>query len=169
MGAPRHGVVLDFAGDARVPAGFPGPDEIESIGLDLLDRLVRSESLAGAWELSLVITDDAGIRAINREWRAKDTSTDVLSFPQFEFWNGRLAEDAERLPASEEWLLLGDIMISFETCVRQAGEIGHSVRDEFLRLLVHGLLHLVGYDHERGPDEEALMQGREDELLAGTA
>ncbi len=169
MGPPRHGVLLDFAPDANEVAGFPGPDEIESIALDLLDRLARSERLAGAWELSLVITDDEGIRAINREWRAKDASTDVLSFPQFEFWNGRLAEDAERLPLSDEPLLLGDIMISFETLTRQAGEIGHSVRDELLRLLVHGLLHLVGYDHERGAEEEALMQGREDELLAGTA
>jgi rRNA maturation RNase YbeY len=64
---------------------------------------------------------------------------------------------------------LGDVVISYETCVRQAGEIGHSVRDEFQRLLVHGILHLFGYDHETSAADEELMREREDRLLAALA
>lgn len=167
-----HEILLEFDADPG-PAGddWPGDAEIHRLARDLLGRLVAGEKLPGRWQLSLTVMDDAGIRAINRQWRDKDSATDVLSFPQFAFYNGRLDPDEILTTgpdsAGSERNLLGDVVISHETCRRQAREVGHGFGDEFFRLLVHGLLHLVGYDHERSAEEERLMQRREDELLAG--
>ena len=149
------------------------PADVSSLARFFLTQLILDEGLSGRWQLSLTITDDAGIRVINQEWRDKDGPTDVLSFPQYDFWNGvpreALSPGAdpstyEGFPGPES-ILLGDIVISFETCRRQGREVGHGTQSEFLRLLVHGLLHLVGYDHERSAEEEKIMQRREDELL----
>ena len=165
MNSPAHTLLLEIHPDAARSADWPPAEEIRALAGRLLARLARDESLPGVWQLSLTITDDAGIRVVNRDWRDKDRATDVLSFPQFEFYNGAL-EDGQEIPPAPEGNLLGDIMISYETCQKQGSEIGHGTRDEFARLLVHGLLHLVGYDHERGSEEERVMQRREDELLA---
>jgi probable rRNA maturation factor len=102
-------------------------------------------------ELSILITDDAEIRSLNSAYRDLDMSTDVLSFSQLE---------GEEVPGGNE--LLGDIVISLDTAVRQAGEIGHSVAEEMRRLLVHGVFHLLGYDHERGEEEAARMRVEEE-------
>ncbi|WP_232224605.1 rRNA maturation RNase YbeY [Leptospira fainei] len=115
--------------------------------------------------LSILLVDDEAIREINRIRRNKDKSTDVLSFP--------LSFDKEPwvLPPNKSKrifgpiLSLGEIVISWETCKTQAKEIGHTEEDEFFRLLVHGFLHLIGYDHERGPKDEELMKRKEDLCL----
>lgn len=101
--------------------------------------------------LSLRIIDDKNIKEINKYTRSKDKPTDVLSFP------------APYIPSPHR--NLGDIIISHETLLRQAVEIGHTKEDEFLRLLVHGVLHLLGYDHEISREEEIKMQKKEDECL----
>ncbi|PJZ76650.1 rRNA maturation RNase YbeY [Leptospira neocaledonica] len=114
--------------------------------------------------LSLVLTDDESIRELNRVRRAKNYATDVLSFP--------LSFDLTpwELPPSKKEnfgpiLSLGEIVISWDTCKAQAKSIGHSEEDEFFRLFVHGFLHLIGYDHERGEEDEALMKEKEDLCL----
>jgi probable rRNA maturation factor len=91
-------------------------------------------------ELSIVLVSDAQIKRLNRLYRNKDKPTDVLSFPIGEKVNG--------------WLILGDIVISVDTAKRQAQELGYSLEEELKRLLVHGLVHLLGYDHELGGEEE---------------
>jgi probable rRNA maturation factor len=91
-------------------------------------------------ELSIVLVSDAQIRRLNKLYRNKDKPTDVLSFPI-----------GERV---EGWLILGDIVISVDTAKRQAQELGYSLEEELKRLLVHGLVHLLGYDHELGGEEE---------------
>jgi probable rRNA maturation factor len=91
-------------------------------------------------ELSIVLVSDAQIRRLNKLYRNKDKPTDVLSFPIGEKVNG--------------WLILGDIVISVDTARRQAKEFGYSLEEELKRLLVHGLVHLLGYDHELGGEEE---------------
>jgi probable rRNA maturation factor len=91
-------------------------------------------------ELSIVLVSDAQIRRLNKLYRNKDKPTDVLSFPIGEKVNG--------------WLILGDVVISVDTAKRQAQELGHSFEEELKRLLVHGLVHLLGYDHELGGEEE---------------
>jgi probable rRNA maturation factor len=91
-------------------------------------------------ELSIVLVSDAQIKRLNKLYRNKDKPTDVLSFP--------IGEKVE------DWLILGDIVISVDTARRQAQELGHSLEEELKRLLVHGLVHLLGYDHELGGEEE---------------
>lgn len=107
-----------------------------------------------AAEWSVVLSDDARVRVLNRDWRGKDTPTNVLSFP------GADADEEEPGP------LLGDVVVAYETTAREALDEGKPFEDHFAHLLVHGLLHLFGFDHET--DEEAEeMEALEVEILAG--
>jgi probable rRNA maturation factor len=109
-------------------------------------------------EVGLVFADDAYIRELNRDYRGIDASTDVLSFALDE------GEEPEVQGGPEE-SLLGDIVISLETAERQAAEFGHSLEREMAYLTVHGMLHLVGYDHEEEADKDA-MRRQEEHILA---
>lgn len=104
-------------------------------------------------ELSLLLTDDAHVRVLNRTWRDQDKPTNVLSFPAAD-------EDEEPGP------LLGDIAVAHETTAREAAEEGKSFDHHFAHLLVHGLLHLFGYDHESDAEAEE-MEALEVDILAG--
>lgn len=108
----------------------------------------------GGVELSVVLTGDAGIRELNRDWRGRDCPTDVLSFPLREGRFGELAQS------------LGDVVISLETARRQAAAYGGTLAGEVDRLLVHGILHLAGYDHEGSPREARRMQRKERQMRA---
>jgi rRNA maturation RNase YbeY len=110
---------------------------------------LRVLRLGGA-ELSLVLVDDAEIRVLNGRYRGKDRATDVLSFPM----HGRHS------PAAGPWLL-GDVVISLDTARRQAAAQGCRLMDAAERLLIHGLLHLLGYDHEVSAREAQRMARRE--------
>jgi len=105
-------------------------------------------------ELSLLLCDDATIHPLNRDYRGKDKPTDVLSFAQRE---GEFAFVDDNL--------LGDVIISMDTTIRQAAERNHSVETELRVLLVHGILHLLGYDHIED-DEAEIMEAKEREVLA---
>ena len=110
-----------------------------------------------AWEVSVLLTDDARQRELNRDWRGKDKPTNVLSFPAAD-------DDGPALPAGVA-APLGDVSLAFETLVREAETGGVSFDDHFSHLLVHGMLHLMGYDHETAADAER-MEGLETEILA---
>ncbi len=144
---------------------LPDEESIERALNFLLDSLGDAgvSSPAGI-ELTVIITDDEGIREINREHRRKDSATDVLSFP-LQHYDELDEEDVFIEIPGAEYTGLGDIIISCETCIKQAEEIGHSISDEFYRLLVHGLLHLLGYDHERSTEDEMIMKEKEDLML----
>lgn len=101
-------------------------------------------------ELSVLLTDDEGIRHLNREYRGIDRPTDVLSFP------------ASSEPSDP---MLGDLVISLEKTVRQADEYGVTVDEELSRLVVHGVLHLLGYDHVTGGWQARRMKAKEEELM----
>ncbi|MCL5116859.1 MAG: rRNA maturation RNase YbeY [Firmicutes bacterium] len=104
-------------------------------------------------ELSLLLTDDATVHELNRTYRGVDKTTDVLSFSQREGEN------------PDEWdTLLGDVIISVEQARRQAEEYGHSMAREVGFLTVHGVLHLLGWDHEE-PDDERRMMAKTEEIL----
>jgi len=102
-------------------------------------------------ELSLALVMDSEIHSLNRQYRGKDKPTDVLSFP--------LADALQ--PA-----LLGDVIISIDTAARQAQRRGHSLREELQILLIHGILHLLGYDHEVSHSEAIRMHRKEREVRA---
>ncbi|MXN44787.1 rRNA maturation RNase YbeY [Shinella kummerowiae] len=109
---------------------------------------------SGAPEVSLVFTSDDEIRGINAEWRSQDKPTNVLSFPAFPLTPGKMPGP-----------MLGDIIFAEETLTREAGELGKPFGDHLTHLLVHGFLHLFGYDHM--DDEEAeKMEGLETRILA---
>jgi metalloprotein, YbeY/UPF0054 family len=105
-------------------------------------------------ELSLVFTDDESIREINAEWRGKDKPTNVLSFPAFPAQPGRMPGP-----------MLGDIVIARETVEREAAELEKTGEEHLTHLLVHGFLHLLGYDHMEAGEAER-MEALETRILA---
>ena len=109
-------------------------------------------------EISVTFVDDEKIHELNKEYRDVDKSTDVLSFPLGE--NGVYDRDMDTGAC-----LLGDIVISIETAVRQAEEYGHSLQREIGFLTVHSMLHLLGYDHVNGGLEEVRMREKEEHVL----
>lgn len=119
----------------------------------LAAAVLTGEGIAGPTELNLLITDDEGIRAINRQYRGIDAPTDVLSFSALP----SSGEDMFVMPP-DGILRLGDIVISFERAREQATEFGHSVRQEVGELFVHGLLHILGYDHENETDAAVMAE-----------
>jgi probable rRNA maturation factor len=107
--------------------------------------------LASGSEVAITFCDDAAIRTLNAQWRQRDAATHVLSFPT----PGRL----------DEKLLLGDIVIAHETVAREAAEQGKTIEDHATHMIVHGFLHLIGYDHET-PDEADVMEALERRIAA---
>ena len=106
-------------------------------------------------EISLVFTDDDDIRGINAEWRNQDKPTNVLSFPAFPL-----------VPGGKPGPMLGDIIFAEETLRREALDLGKAFEDHLTHLMVHGFLHLFGYDHMTD-EEAAVMEGLEIRILAG--
>jgi len=111
-------------------------------------------------ELCILACDDARISVLNEEFRGKPAATNVLSWPSAE----RGAEEAGGPPAAPGDPELGDIAIAYDTCAREADEAGKSLANHATHLVVHGVLHLLGYDHERDADA-TLMEGIEVEVL----
>lgn len=119
----------------------------------VFEALARSGArVAGVAEVSIVLTDDAAQQQLNRQWRGIDKSTNVLSFPQIE-------------PFAPVSGLLGDIVLARETLEREAAELGKPLDHHFTHLVVHGFLHLLGYDHVE--ESDALQMERlETQILA---
>jgi probable rRNA maturation factor len=124
-------------------------DLIEKKTKKVLEDLGCNES-----ELSILLVDDKEIQKLNKQYRGIDSSTDVLSFSMGE------GEGAE----VNRWLL-GDIIISLETASNQANERGHDIMDEVLILIVHGILHLLGYHHEDSDEYAKKMKDQEQKIL----
>jgi len=112
---------------------------------------------AGEAELAIMLTDDRGIRTLNRNWRGIDKATNVLSFPALQPTGPAGPDDAPRM--------LGDIAIAYETTRKEADEERKPFDHHLSHLAVHGFLHLIGYDHENDADAEA-MEGLERDILA---
>ncbi|HHV61148.1 MAG TPA: rRNA maturation RNase YbeY [Firmicutes bacterium] len=151
--------------------------KVEDALTEFLESLLaRGLSLEGRnpedVEVSIALVDDDHIRDLNRQYRGIDAPTDVLSFSMLE------GEDDAVMPAIDDGNagpgtgigapteLLGDIVISLESAARQGDEYGHGFVAEVGRLAVHGLLHLLGYDHESDVDRE-LMEQREETIIEG--
>ncbi|TMF97270.1 MAG: rRNA maturation RNase YbeY [Chloroflexi bacterium] len=129
---------------------------IDSERLERLASAVMEREGLPPGEVSVLITDDEMVRRLNREYAGEDTPTDVLAFSLTE---------GEEFASPDDVLRLGEVIISYPTARRQADDAQRPVRDEIEHLLVHGVLHLLGYDHAE-PAEEERMRGREHELLA---
>lgn len=138
---------------------------VRPIELDSL-RALRHLKLRGA-ELSVSLVSSARMRRLNRDYRGIDRTTDVLSFPMYEFQGGIVAyrKACERARMEGMVLPLGDVVINPARAAAQALEFGQTLRAETRRLLAHGILHLIGYDHEKGPSEAAKMRRMENNLI----
>lgn len=124
------------------------------------------EKVAQGCDVCIIVTDDENIRELNREHREIDRATDVLSFPMLELRPGEEIK-VSPLELDEETgtVMLGDIVISSERTRAQAEEYGHSELREVSFLTVHGILHLLGYDHELSEEDEKLHFSRQEEIL----
>lgn len=118
-----------------------------------VNATLKYEDYRRPCEISVTFTDNEKIHALNRQYRAVDRPTDVLSFPLFD-------EEVEGEP-----LALGDIVLSLEKAQEQATEYGHSFEREVAFLVVHSMLHLLGYDHETSRDDEKEMFFRQEEIM----
>jgi probable rRNA maturation factor len=132
---------------------------MEQTVMSVLKKVSEIYELDAATEVSVILVDDEYIHQLNYQYRAKDTSTDVLSFALNE------GEEPEIVDGPEE-NLLGDIVISLETARRQAEEFGHSLERELAYLSVHGMLHLLGYDHIE--DQDRVEMRKQEEHVLGS-
>ncbi len=147
MAIPRHEVMVTIDDPF---AGLIDPALLDGAAR----RVLEAERVPKA-ELGVVITDDETVRRLNREYAGEDAATDVLSFS---------LREGEAFAAPDDVARLGEVIISYPTAERQAREAGHAIGAEVEHLLVHGVLHLLGYDHAQPADERA-MRARESELL----
>jgi len=144
------------------------PLECETLAGQIIETVLDCEGCPYETEVEVLLTDNEGIRELNARFRNLNQATDVLSFPMTDF----------PVPGSFDWLkeaddcfnpetgslLLGNIVISKDRVVSQAAEYGHALKREYAFLIVHSVLHLLGYDHMTG-DERALMEHRQRIIL----
>ena len=121
----------------------------------MADRLLQDENCADDLEVSVMLTNDRRIAQLNKQYRNVDGPTDVLAFVQ---------DAQDELPADSDERMLGDVVISVETAARQAEERRYTCGEEIDVLLVHGMLHLLGYDHAE-PEETRRMFERQAEIV----
>jgi len=152
---------MAIAADIEIEAtGWSGVPDLEPAVMAALDAAAAACGLAltkGA-SVSVLLTDDARMREINRQWRGKDKATNVLSFAALP--PDRIAAQAGRAP------FLGDIALGFGTVASEAMDESKPLRDHVSHLIVHGFLHLVGFDHEEEAEAQA-MESLETRVLAG--
>lgn len=140
---PEHRIILETEVEA--------PDTVEPLMRRVIAAALAAEGVELPCEINVLLTDDQGIRQVNREMRDIDRATDVLSFPMFDLRPGEHPETGDEDPESG-LVPLGDMCISLERARAQAEEFGHSVEREISYLTVHSALHLLGYDHmDEGP------------------
>lgn len=132
-----------------------------------INAVLKAEGVTAKCEINVLVTDDAGIREINRTSRNIDSATDVLSFPMFELAPGELPTDWTEYEDPDTGLVpLGDMCISLERAIAQAKEFGHTTRREVGYLTIHSMLHLLGYDHlDEGPQKRQ-MRAREEAIAS---
>ena len=125
---------------------------------------LTAEGMTLRCEVNVNVTDDAGIHEVNLTMRDVDRPTDVLSFPMFDLSPGELPDETDADPATG-LIPLGDMCLSMERVKAQAKEFGHSDRRELAYLVVHSVLHLLGYDHLDEGVEKARMRAREEAIM----
>ena len=158
---PRH--VIDISNDV---------ESAIDVKATWLRRVVRcalaSADLRDAVEVGLLLTGDDRVRQLNRDYRGEDRTTDVLAFA-LEESEVAFPRPPDALPSlgqvpSDALPTLGQVVVSYPQAVRQAAEYGHTVEREVAFLVVHGLLHLLGFDHQR-PDDEARMLSKQEAIM----
>ena len=137
---------------------YTADENLENLVNKAVSGALEFEEIDFDCEVSVTFTDNDGIRELNREYRNKDSATDVLSFPMYAF-----TEDD--MPDTDFSVELGDIVLSLERAMEQSEEYGHSYEREVAFLTVHSVLHLLGYDHELSEEDDADMRERQRKIM----
>ncbi len=130
-----------------------------------VNMALNAEGIGTPCLVSVMLTDDEGIRAVNREFRGVDSATDVLSFPLNELTAGKFDPELCEKDPDTGAVMLGDMMISLERCQAQGEELGHGFSREIMYLTVHSVLHLLGYDHVDEGEMKKQMRSREKAIM----
>jgi metalloprotein, YbeY/UPF0054 family len=141
--------------------------EIKKLLSTVYKRVLEDMNMDDNYEVSVILTDNGEIRELNREHRGIDSPTDVLSFPMrnYDDFGNSCEEDIEDMDMDTGEIVLGDIVISLERADEQSKDYGHSFEREISFLMVHGMLHLLGYDHIE-EDDRKVMRSREESILS---
>lgn len=140
---------------------------VSSIIKKCITATLKAEKIHVPCEINVLITNDSGIRAINKASRNIDKATDVLSFPMFQLSPGDPPENWDAyIDPETETCPLGDMAISLERAIAQAKAYGHSIRREVGYLTIHSMLHLLGYDHLDEAEQKAQMRAREEHIAS---
>ena len=158
-------MTIEIEYESKIPLELPYEEIIKTV----VEAAMEFERCPYEAEVSVTLTDNEGIREINRDYRGIDAPTDVLSFPMISYEApgdfSQVEDDAlENFNPESGELLLGDIIISVEKVKEQAESFGHSEKRELAFLTAHSMFHLFGYDH-MAEDERAVMEDRQRELL----
>ena len=154
----------------KIYARHSGSDTRLSIPLikKAICETLRFEDVDMPCEISVLITNDAGIQALNRDFRGMDKPTDVLSFPVCDLIPGQFSPPPGAIDPESDAMPLGDIILSGERVASQAEEYGHPLERETVYLTIHSVLHLLGYDHIDKSDKK-IMREREENILRWVA
>lgn len=160
--------MIEFSNNQEI---YNFKDEFKSLIDSAVFETLKFEGFKYNYEISVVITDNSGIKKINHQFRNIDRETDVLSFPMIEFDKKNMHDQAYQVSEDEinpenGNVMLGDIVISIEKAYEQAREYGHSIDREIAFLTVHSTLHLLGYDHMQVEDEKVMIN-KQKAILAG--
>ena len=136
-------IAIDITCNLWVEVDFDLTDKCRA---SVIEAIACGAQDTGAHEISIVLADDAFVRNLNQTWRGVDAPTNVLAFP---------CSDGEELTDTDAQRLLGDVVVAYQTTEREASEFGISFEHHFAHLIVHGVLHLLGYDHIE--DHEATL------------
>ena len=148
-----------------ITADVPGVNDSQRAFIRKVIRTaLTAEGMELPCEIDVLLTNDESIHQINLDMRQVDRATDVLSFPEFDLHPGELPTEEDADPGTG-LIPLGDMVISMEHVAAQAKEYGHSNRRELAYLVVHSVLHLLGYDHLDEAEQKAQMRAREEAIL----
>lgn len=146
------------------------PFDYETVANTVILYALDQQSFPFEAEINLILTDDCGIREVNREFRSIDRATDVLSFPMIAYDTAgnfsQIEADGDNFNPDTGEALLGDMVLNMQRVKQQARAYGHSELREYAFLIVHSMLHLLGYDHIEEPDA-ALMEEQQRRILDG--
>ena len=157
----EYGTPVRFSEDSQE---YKGMKQIEAVITKAFNLAVKKYLMGEDLEVFVLFTNNEDIQKVNREQREIDAPTDVLSFPLMNAFDGETVCYEEDINPETDRFMMGDIIISLERAAEQAQEYGHSLIREVTFLAVHGMFHLMGYDHE-DKDREELMFKKQEEIL----
>lgn len=146
-------------------------EDLKSLIEEIVDYSLKQEKVEIPYEVSVIFVDNEEIRNINRDTRNIDRATDVLSFPMLEYEEKKVFKECylnhefSPVDLDDGNLVLGDIVLSLERAMEQSNEFNHSFQREVCYLVIHSVLHLLGYDHME-EDDKVIMRKREEEILS---